>query len=80
MTAGSGYFHGLGRPSQERCMKKLEITGLTIKDNPYSPSRSGEWSLDICYWTKIEYVNFFSYFIAKPGTFTFQQLASWRQL
>ena len=80
MTAGSAYFHGLDRPSQERYILELEVAGLAIKDDPYSPSRSGEWSSDVRYWPKIEYADIFSYFIARPGTFTFQQLASWRQL
>ena len=55
-------------------MNNLEFTGLAIKDDPYSPtcSRSCERSSDIRYWTKIEYVNIFSYFIAKPGTFNFK--------
>ena len=59
---------------------ELEVAGLAIKDDPYSPSRSGEWSSDVRYWPKIEYADIFSYFIARPGTFTFQQLASWRKL
>ena len=61
-------------------MNNLEITGLAIKDDPYSPSKSGERSSDIRYWMKIEYVNIFSYFTAKPGTFNFKHLASRRQL
>ena len=57
-----------------------ELYGLTIEDAPYSPSRSGEWSSDVRLWPQIEYGDIFSYFITRPGTFTLQQLASWRQL
>ena len=80
MTAGSAYFHRLDRSSQERYILKLEVAGLAIKDDPYSPSRSGERNSDICYWMKIKYADILSYFNARPGTFTCEQSFSWRQL
>ena len=42
MTAGSTYFHGLDRPSQEQYILKLDVAGLSIKDGPCSPTGAAE--------------------------------------
>ena len=76
----SSYFQALDKNSKERYQQKLELVGISLNDDPYSPDRSGEWSSDVRYWPKIEYGDIFSYFISRPGTFTLQQLTSWRQL
>ena len=76
----STYFEDLDKPTQERYILKLELAGLTIQDDPYSPSRSGQWSSDVSHWPRIEHGDIFGYFITRPGTYTLQQLASWRQL
>ena len=47
---------------------------LAGRDNPYSPNGSGEWSPDA------DYGDIFSYFVSRPGTFTMEQLAWWKQL
>ena len=41
---------------------------------------NAKWSPDVARWPKIEYGDIFSYFISRPGTFTLQQLASWKLL
>ena len=76
----SNYYQSLDKASKERYTLKLEVAGLTIEDDPYSPKRGSEWSSDVRYWPKVEYADIFSYFITRPGTFTLQQLTSWRQL
>ena len=70
----STYFKDLDKPTQERYILKLELAGLTIQDDPYSPSRR---SSDVSHWPRIEHGDIFGYFIR---TYTLQQLASWRQL
>ena len=76
----SSYFHGLDKESRDWYQRKLQLTGLSISDDPYSSTRSGKWCSDMGCWPKIEFADIFSYFISRPGTFTLEQLASWRQL
>ena len=76
----SRYFQSLDKRSKERYVLKLEVAGLTIKEDPYLPERDTEWSSDVRNWPKIEYADILSYFITRPGTFTLKQLTSRRQL
>lgn len=76
----STYFHGLDSESRERYRKKLEAANLSVADDPYLPRKDVEWRSDMGCWPKIEYPDIFTYFINRPGTFTLQQLSSWRQL
>ena len=76
----SSYYQGLEKKTKERYELKLKVAGLSLQDDPYSPDRSGQWSIELVWWPKIEYGDIFSYFISRPGTFTLQQLTSWRQL
>ena len=76
----SSYFQVLDKSSKKRYQQKPELARISLKDDPYSPDRSGEWSSDVRYWPKIEYGDIFLYFISRPGTFTLQQLTSRRQL
>ena len=76
----SSYFQGLPKDARDRYEQKLFLSGLSLEEDPYSPNRSGEWSPDVAKWPSIEYGDIFSYFISRPGTFTMEQLASWKQL
>ena len=72
------YFRGLLKESGVRCKQKLIVSGLPPEQDPYSPNWSDEWSPDVVQWTSIEDGDIFSYFISRPGTFTMEQLASWK--
>ena len=52
---------------------------MTLKDDPYSPENDGFRS-DMTNWPKIEYGHIFAYFIVRPGTYTQEELLSWKQL
>lgn len=76
----SNYVSSLDELSRKRYAQKLQVAGLSVKDDPYSPDRSGNWSPDVRLWPKVEYPEIVYYFITRPGTFTLEQLASWKQL
>ena len=77
----SSYFIGLDKPAKDRYKQKLELAGLKLQDDPYQADEgSKKWSSDVTRWPKVEHGDIFAYFITRPGTFTLQQLASWKQL
>jgi len=62
--------------------EKLKPVGFLISDNPYSPSHAAtqrNFAL-MSQWPKIEYGHIFAYIISRPGTYTQEQLLSWKQL
>ena len=75
----SSYFKSLDWQGKERYREKLESVGLTLKDDSYSPENDGFRS-DMTNWPKIEYGHIFAYFIVRPGTYTQEELLSWKQL
>jgi len=74
----SGYFESLDWQGKEQYKEKLEAVGLSIKDDPYGVD--DRFRSDMTVWPKIEYGHIFAYFITRPGTYTQQQLLSWKQL
>ena len=76
----SSYFETLDRQGKDRYRGKLEAVGLSLKDDPYMPGASDKWRSDMACWPKIEYGHIFAYFISRPGTYTQEQLLSWKQL
>ena len=74
----SSYFTSLDFQAKERYKEKLEAVGLSLDDDPYI---SGDkFTSDMTRWPKIEYGHIFGYFISRPGTYTQEQLLSWKQL
>ena len=57
--------------------QKLESVGLLLSDDPYVESNSHRFSDDMSLWPRI---HIFGYFIKRPGTYTQEQLLSWKQL
>ena len=46
----------------------------------YTPGMSDRWRSDMTCWPKIEYGHILPTFISIPGTYTQEQLLSWKQL
>lgn len=76
----SSYFDTLDRQGKDRYQRKLEVVGLSLKDDPFTAGTSEKWRSDMVNWPKIEYGHIFAYFISRPGTYTQEQLLSWKQL
>ena len=76
----SSYFQALNKHNKKRYQRKLELSGISLKDDSYLPDRSSDWSADVDNWPKMTYGNIFSYFISKPCMYMLQLLTSWRQL
>ena len=76
----SSYFATLDVRGRERYKEKLEAVGLSVNDDPYLPCHSEKFCSDMSQWPKIEYGHIFAYFISRPGTYTQEQLLSWKQL
>ena len=74
----SGYFESLDWQGKKRYKEKLETVGLSLEDDPYCSDE--RFSSDMTSWPKIEYGHIFAYFITRPGTYTQQELVSWKQL
>ena len=51
----SNYFQAQEKNSKERYLQKLERAGISFKDDPNSPDKSGEWSSDGT-WATVENV------------------------
>ena len=58
----------------------MESVGLLLSDDPYLESNDGRFSDDMSLWPRVEYGHIFAYFIKRPGTYTQEQLLSWKQL
>ena len=76
----SSYFDSLDRQGKDRYRRKLEVVGLSLKDDPFTPGTSDKWRADMVNWPKIEYGHILAYFISRPGAYTQEQLLSWKQL
>ena len=74
----SSYFESLDWQGKKRYKEKLETVGLSLEANPYSSD--DRFSTDMTSWPKIEYGHIFAYFITRPGTYTQQELVSWKQM
>ena len=62
----SSYFHRLDKESRGRYQCKLQLSCLSIGDDPYSSTTSGEWRSVLA---ENRIPDIFSYFISRPGTF-----------
>lgn len=71
----SGYFKSLGWQGKK---EKLETVGLSLDDDPYC--LDDRFSSNMTSWPKTEYGHIFTYFITRPGTYTQQELLSWKQM
>ena len=78
--ASSSYFESLETKAKKRYCEKLSCVGLSIHDDPYSPRNDGRFANDMASWPQIEFGHIFGYFIKRPGTYTQEQLLSWKQL
>ena len=56
------------------------LVGVSLKDDPFTPGTSDKWHSDMVNWPKIKYGHIFAYFLSRPGTYTQEQLLSWKQL
>ena len=74
----SGYFQSLDWQGKKRYKEKLEIAGLSLDDDPYCVHE--KFNSDMTSWPKIEYGHIFAYFVTRPGTYTQQELVSWKQM
>ena len=63
--------------AQERYSLKLQCAGLSLNEDPYLIK---DYSVDMRQWPTIEYGHIFTYFIKRPGTYTEEELLSWKQL
>ena len=65
---------------REHYKQKLESVWLTLSDDPFMKDNDHRFSDDMTLWSRIEYRHIFGYFINRLGTFTQEQLSSWKQL
>ena len=70
----SSYYEELDWQAKKQYREKLEVVGLSLKDDPYSMNE--RFSSDMTSWPKTEYGHIFAYLIARPGTYTQQELVS----
>ena len=78
--AMSEYFKALSRKTKKRYLDKLGCVGLGINDDPYSSQTDTDFNADMSNWPSVEYGHIFSYYISRPGTFTQEELLSWKQM
>ena len=62
----------------ERYKQKLESMGLKLSNDPFIKENDHRFSDYMSFWPRIEYI--FGYFINHPGTYTQEQLLSYKQL
>lgn len=74
------YFKSLSEDAGKRYVAKLRCIGLEIDQDPYLLDHESEYSSQMTRWPSLEFPNIYMYFISRPGTFTQEQLASWKQL
>ena len=74
----SSYFESLDWQGKKRYEEKLETAGLLLEHDPYSSDE--RFCSDMTCWPKIEYGHISAYFITRPGTYTQQELVSWKQM
>ena len=76
----SSYYDSLPNEAKERYVAKLESVGLSLSDDPYLSQNDSRFSSEMSLWPSIEYGHIFTYYISRPGTYTQEQLISWKQL
>ena len=74
------YYNSLDKETKSRYLTKLECIRLSLFDHPYSSQNDGKFSQEMSTWPSIEYGHIFAYYINKPGTYTQEELLSWKQL
>ena len=74
------YYLSSSKEAKERYEAKLNSVGLSLVDDPYLSQNHSKFSTEILLWPSIEYGHIFSYYIKRPGTFTQEELMSWKQL
>lgn len=66
--------------AQKRYLTKLDLVGLSLKEDPYSSEIDKLFS-KMSSWPRLEYGHIYMYFISRPGLLhTHKQLLSWKQL
>ena len=75
----SEYFKALSHKTKKQYLDKLGCFGLGINDDPYSSQTDSDFNADMSNWPSVEYGHIFSDYISRPGTFTQEELLSWKQ-
>ena len=70
----ASYFHDLSMTGKERYKAKLEVVGLTVKDDPYMPCNAARFCTKMSLWPKIEYGHIFAYSLQTRQVYTQEQL------
>ena len=60
----SSYFDTLDRQRKNRYGRKLEVVGLSLKDDTFTPEMSENWRSGMINRPKIEYRHIFAYIIS----------------
>ena len=66
----SEYYLVLSEEDKERYQRKLKMSGLLLKDDPFDPAYHTRFSDNMGLWPQVEYGNIFKYFIERPGVYT----------
>ena len=76
----SEYFKSLSEEARKRYLTKLECVGLGINNDPYLPENDSKFNYNMSNWPSLEFGHIFTYYITRPGTFTQEELMSWKQM
>ena len=77
----SDYLLSIDPVAKKRYLKRLELLGLTEKDDPYlEENQLKRFSDSMSAWPQIEYGHIFGYFIRRPGVYSQQELLDWKSL
>ena len=76
----SEYIQRLPLVAKTSYLAKLELLGLSDKDDPYAASNEHKFKSDMSLWPPVEYGHIFCYFIQRPGVYTQQELMRWKSL
>ena len=74
----STYFESLDSNEKINYTNKLKIVGLMLDNDPYI--EDDRFKAEMSIWPPVEFGHIFAYFIQRPGTYTMEQLLSWKQL
>ena len=77
----SDYLLSIDRVSKKRYLKRLELLGLTEKDDPYLEDNQLKRFLNrMSAWPQIEYGHIFGYCIKKPDVYSQPELLDWKNI
>lgn len=76
----STYFESLDSVARARYLKKMEVLGLPVDDDPYLDGNCDKFVDDLTLWPPSEYGHIFCYFIERPVVYNQQQLMQWKSL